>query len=130
MPLFHSRVLQPHYDVGAQIPPEHHEVLEAWKSGLQKGAFMVETQNDGEFIQRILIEVLGYKGSGQSDRWTVAKNQQAGKGNVDAALGTFSATTEPNIIAPFELKGARTRDLDAIMPTRNKTPVQQAWEYA
>ncbi|MES6494322.1 hypothetical protein U6K29_12390, partial [Cutibacterium acnes] len=36
----------------------------------------------------------------------------------------------PEILAPFELKGADTRDLDAIMPGRNKTPVQQAWEYA
>jgi len=29
-----------------------------------------------------------------------------------------------------QLKGAGTRDLDAIMPGRNKSPVQQAWEYA
>ena len=36
----------------------------------------------------------------------------------------------PEIVAPFELKGAGTRDLDAIMPGRSKSPVQQAWEYA
>ncbi|MEO6966863.1 MAG: N-6 DNA methylase [Rhodanobacteraceae bacterium] len=34
------------------------------------------------------------------------------------------------MIAPFELKGPRTGDLDAIMPGRHKSPVQQAWEYA
>jgi type I restriction-modification system DNA methylase subunit len=34
------------------------------------------------------------------------------------------------ILAPFELKGPGTSDLDAIMPGRNKSPVQQAWEYA
>ena len=34
------------------------------------------------------------------------------------------------IIAPFELKGAKTKDLDAIMAGRHKSPVQQAWEYA
>jgi type I restriction-modification system DNA methylase subunit len=28
------------------------------------------------------------------------------------------------------LKGPKTDDLDAIMPGRNKSPVQQAWEYA
>jgi hypothetical protein len=33
-------------------------------------------------------------------------------------------------MAPFELKGAKTKDLDAIMPGRAKSPVQQAWEYA
>ncbi len=52
-----------------------------------------------------------------------------GKGIVDIALGDFSGEF-PTIIAPFELKGADTRDLDAPMPGRNKTPVQQAWEYA
>jgi len=35
-----------------------------------------------------------------------------------------------NVIAPFELKGPDTKDLDHIMPGRGKTPVQQAWEYA
>jgi hypothetical protein len=34
-------------------------------------------------------------------------------------------------VAPFELKGAGTRDLDAIMPGRSKSSVEQAsWEYA
>lgn len=32
----------------------------------------------------------------------------------------------PDIVAPFELKGAHTRDLDAIMPGRTKRTVQQA----
>lgn len=36
------------------------------------------------------------------------------------ALGRFGGKT-PEILAPFELKGADTRDLDAIMPGRNKT---------
>ena len=34
------------------------------------------------------------------------------------------------VVAPFELKGPDTKDLDRIMPGRGKTPVQQAWEYA
>ena len=34
------------------------------------------------------------------------------------------------LLAPFELKGPDTKDLDHIMPGRGKTPVQQAWEYA
>ena len=50
-------------------------------------------------------------------------------GSIDLALGRFGGAT-PEIVAPFELKGAGTRDLDAIMPGRNKSPVQQAWEYA
>jgi hypothetical protein len=46
------------------------------------------------------------------------------------ALGSFSVTGSAVIHAPFELKGAKTKDLDAIMPGRNKSPVEQAWEYA
>jgi hypothetical protein len=34
------------------------------------------------------------------------------------------------IFAPFELKGPTTTDLDAIMPGRGRSPVQQAWDYA
>jgi len=49
---------------------------------------------------------------------------------VDVALGKFSVGNPPEIRAPFELKGARMRDLDAVMPAGNKSPVQQAWEYA
>ncbi|HBU61874.1 MAG TPA: type I restriction endonuclease subunit M, partial [Oceanicaulis sp.] len=51
------------------------------------------------------------------------------RGSVDLALGHFGGEA-PEILAPFELKGADTTDLDAIMPGRNKSPVQQAWEYA
>lgn len=34
------------------------------------------------------------------------------------------------VVAPVELKGGDTQNLDAIMPGRHKSPVQQAWEYA
>ncbi|PKQ03729.1 MAG: type I restriction endonuclease subunit M, partial [Alphaproteobacteria bacterium HGW-Alphaproteobacteria-12] len=51
------------------------------------------------------------------------------RGSVDLALGRFGGKS-PEILAPFELKGATTRDLDAIVPGRSKSPVQQAWEYA
>ncbi len=30
----------------------------------------------------------------------------------------------------LKVRGRRTKDLDAVMPGRNKSPVQQAWEYA
>ena len=104
--------------------------LVAWASSLAQGVYDSETQNDAEFIQRILIDVLGYIGSSSGTVWTIAKNQPVGTGNVDVALGHFSVDGDIRIAAPFELKGARTKDLDAVMPGRNKSPVQQAWEYA
>jgi hypothetical protein len=130
MPLFHPRVLNRHLKHSEPMPPEHEAILNAWSRNLAAGNYDSETQNDAEFIQRILIDVLGYKGSSAGDSWTVAKNQPIGSGNVDVALGNFSVANPPHIIAPFELKGARLRDLDAEMPGRHKSPVQQAWEYA
>lgn len=129
MPLFHQRVLEKHLKHIPAIDPRHAETLGKWAENLERSIYDSETQNDGEFIQRILIDVLGYVGSSDGAQWTVAKNQPVGKGNVDVALGAFTADSA-TILAPLELKGAKTRDLDAIMAGRNKTPVQQAWEYA
>ncbi|MAU40175.1 MAG: hypothetical protein CMF31_00970 [Kordiimonas sp.] len=132
MPLFHPRVIEKHIKHIKHLEPmsaSHADILSAWAENLSKGIYDSETQNDGEFIQRILIDVLGYVGSSEGKSWTVAKNQPLPKGNVDVALGSFTAE-ETKIIAPFELKGAKTKDLDAIMAGRNKSPVQQAWEYA
>lgn len=84
-----------------------------------------ETSLDGEFIQKILIEILGYE-TGK----TVLKNMPLpGGGNVDAALGRFGPEEE-TVLAPFELKGAKTKNLDALMPGRHISPVEQVWRYA
>lgn len=78
-----------------------------------------------------MVGILGYETVGHGDTWTIAREYGVAGGAVDLALGHFSAEKENDkVIAPFELKGAKTRDLDAIMPGRHKTPVQQAWDYA
>ncbi len=87
MPLFHTRVIEKHIKHVEQISDNHAEILGAWAENLAKGIYDSETQNDGEFIQCILINVLGYVGSSEGQSWTVAKNQPVGKGNVDVALG-------------------------------------------
>ncbi len=130
MILFQPRILSRHLQAMGPVASSKIATLNAWASSLRRGAYDSETQNDAEFIQRILIEVLGYSGSSSGTVWTVAKNQPVGTGNVDVALGNFTADGPSHIAAPFELKGARTKDLDAVMPGRNKSPVQQAWEYA
>ena len=129
MSLFHPRIVEKHIKVPKELPQAHAEILSAWAKSLDKRTFDREISHDGEFIQRILIDILGYTGSSAGDPWTVAKNEPVGSGNVDVALGNFT-TDSAQILAPFELKGAKTHDLDAIMPGRNKSPVQQAWEYA
>lgn len=129
MSLFHPRVIKKHINKMPPMDVSHSGILTAWAENLSKGIYDSETQNDGEFIQQILINVLGYVGSSEGESWSVAKNQPINQLNVDVALGKFSADSV-KIIAPFELKGAKTKDLDAIMAGRGKTPVQQAWEYA
>lgn len=129
MPLFHQRIIDKHLKSIHPASPEHLAIIKSWNENLSAGIYNSETKNDGQFIQRILVDMLGYKESHAGSPWTAQKNQPVGKGNVDVALGSFTAD-KIQIIAPFELKGAKTRDLDAIMTGRNKSPVQQAWEYA
>ena len=130
MSLFHPRVIKKSLGNSSEVSNHHQAILKAWATNLSAGKYDKETQNDGEFIQRILIDTLGYVGSGSAgDTWNVAKNQPIGSGNVDVALGKFSSAAPPLLLAPFELKGAKTKDLDAIMSGRHKSPVQQAWEY-
>jgi hypothetical protein len=130
MPLFHPRVIEKHLKHVAAAPAPHRALLTDWSDNLDKGLYDSETKNDGQFIEHILVQVLGYKQSGTSPAgWTLVKNQPIGSGNVDAAIGQFTPTVS-SVLAPFELKGAKTQDLDAVMPGRGKTPVQQVWEYA
>jgi len=129
MALFHPKILERF--LHTLTPPDTHiEIIRHWTQQLEQGALNRETSHDSEFIQRILVDILGYQGSGTTENWTLAKNQPIGRGNVDVALGYFNTKGETRIIAPFELKGAKTRDLDALMAGRNKSPIAQAWEYA
>jgi len=127
MSLFHPRVLKRHTE-HIQVDAEHIALLTNWAENLQSGVFDVETQSDARFIQRILIDVLGFVGRGDAPNWTLSKNQPVGNGNVDVALGNFTAESV-QIIAPLELKGAKTKNLDALYGTK-RSPVQQAWDYA
>ena len=83
------------------------------------------------FIDEILVRVLGYQRHLPNQPFTLRDEVRAAKGSVDTALGRFSPVEGADqVLAPFELKGPATKDLDAIMPGRGKSPVQQAWEYA
>lgn len=102
-----------------------------WAADIASGKIAThsEVSLHGPFVQKILVEALGYRGPIGNDRYNVTQEQGIIRGSVDVAIGEF-AHGEVHIIAPFELKGADTRNLDAIMPGRAKTPVDQAWEYA
>jgi TaqI-like C-terminal specificity domain/N-6 DNA Methylase len=96
-----------------------------------KFAKMTETAVRPLFSQQILGEFLGYTQVDPDKPHSLAFERPLGRGAVDVALGRFgTADGVDEIIAPFELKGPTTTDLDAIMPGRGRSPVQQAWDYA
>jgi hypothetical protein len=83
------------------------------------------------FFEKVLGEILGYKQIGSEGGYSLAFEHPIRRGAVDVALGKFGLVAgKDEIIAPFELKGPGTTDLDAIMPGRGRSPVQQAWDYA
>ena len=73
-----------------------------------------ETALDGQFAAKIIEGVLGYHGPAGGADYTVSSEQAILRGSADLALGRFGGKT-PEILAPLELKGAKTRDLDAII---------------
>jgi hypothetical protein len=92
---------------------------------------MKETSSRPLFIEEVLQKFLGYTKFNPDGLHTLAHEEQAGSGSVDVALGHFATPDgNDNVAAPFELKGPTTTDLDAIMPGRGLSPVQQAWNYA
>jgi hypothetical protein len=130
MNLFNRKTLKRHIKP-APVPADHLAALDAWADMIHSGRVyaLKETALHGQFAAKIIEGVLGYHGPAVGADYTVSTEQAILQGSVDLALGRFGGKT-PEILAPFELKGAKTKDLDAIMPGRNKTPVQQAWEYA
>jgi hypothetical protein len=83
------------------------------------------------FTEKVLGEILGYQQMGAEGAFSLAFEEPIRSGAVDVALGRFGLPDgKREIIAPFELKGPTTTDLDAIMPGRGRSPVQQAWDYA
>ncbi len=131
MQLFNQKTIDRHVDRASAPDQQKVEILRQWAEIIRDRS--IETQKEtalhGNFKQRIICEVLGYQDFNESGQWTVDVEAQIGAGSVDLALGQF-IKGKSDIIAPFELKGAKTKNLDAIMPGRAKSPVQQAWEYA
>lgn len=131
MHLFNPKTLARYLGKVDPAPADHAERLIAWAEMITSGRAtgIKETALHADFKSNIVEAVLGYKGAVTGAEHTVTAEKTILRGSVDLALGHFTEEGG-KIIAPFELKGAKTKDLDAIMPGRAKSPVQQAWEYA
>lgn len=139
MTLFQPKILHKHLQPQLKnpIPDAHLQKIRSWKQRIESGDLLKQNEValHAPFMQQIMVEILGYTPYGNEETYSIAREyavaKQGGKGAVDLALGHFSTDKKQDkILAPFELKGAKTKDLDAIMPGRYKSPVQQAWEYA
>jgi hypothetical protein len=89
-----------------------------------------ETQVRPRLIRDVLIGLLGYTPLDTQSDYTLEEERPIARGKVDVALGRFQPGGRGEIVAPLELKGPKTRDLDAPMPGRGRSAVQQAWDYA
>jgi hypothetical protein len=131
MHLINPKTLARHLSDIKPVPADHSERLAAWGEMIRSGRVnsIKETALHADFKSNIVEVVLGYTSAASGAEHTVTSEQTILRGSVDLALGHFSEERS-RILAPLELKGAKTKDLDAIMPGRAKSPVQQAWEYA
>ncbi len=133
MPLFNNKVVQKHISHFTHIPEDDLEVITRWVEQIRNGTLAKQTEVaiHAPFTNQIMVKLLGYTPFGESDHWNISREYGVAGGAVDLALGDFSSDKcSDAVVAPFELKGAKTKDLDAIMSGRHKTPVQQAWDYA
>jgi type I restriction-modification system DNA methylase subunit len=132
MPLFNPKTLTIALEQGGHQPTSAEmDAAREWVARVTSADLDLqnESQLEQEFNRVILQQVLGYKAPGANQPGTMRVKQPVPGGTtVDVALGHFEGI-EAAILAPFELKGPKT-PLDRIMPGRNKTPVQQAWDYA
>lgn len=129
--LFSRRVLDKNLPV-SPVPEAHQRLLSDWAMAIRDGSLRhrSEQQIRGPFIEKFFIKLLGYRpfGSGSAE-YTVSEEARTGAGSAGSALGHFGPTMH-KIVAPVELKGANTPNLDISLPGRHKSPVQQVWEYA
>ena len=111
--------------------PAQRAAAAGWAAQVRSAQFakIKETAVRDEFIQQVFIDLLGYSPVRAEGVFTLAREESLGPGSADVALGRFEGGKRA-ILAPLELKGPGAKDLDAIMPGRRKSPVQQAWEYA
>ncbi len=134
VPLLNQKVVEEARKLAVFDPPEAEVAAArdyARKARSPRFLKQAETAVRNVFIEEVLKGVLGYRQFRPEGPDTLAIERPIRRGAVDVALGFFPDDTgAERIIAPFELKGPTTHDLDAIMAGRGRSPVQQAWDYA
>ena len=107
------------------------EIARLWAESIRNRSIFrnSEKQIVGVFANKIIEGLFGYQPFDGRNVQTYRVEQRTGTGPVDVALGNFSGS-QPIIVAPFELKGPDSLDLEAPAKDRKESPVQQGWRYA
>lgn len=134
VPLFSDKAVERALATRAIAPTEEQIALAAkYARRAQSAAFLKqkESQVRNLFFDEILTGVLGFRRFSGEFEYSLAFERMLRRKPVDVALGRFFPDGEGDtVLAPFEMKGPDTPDLDKIMPGRGLSPVQQAWDYA
>lgn len=91
MPLIHPRLIKEITNKALDIPESHYEILSTWERSIRTREIykIKETSLSGEFRQKILSKVLGYKTYTDGNIYNLYPEYQLGSGSVDVALGFF-----------------------------------------
>ena len=134
VPLFNYKVVQSARERAAFAPSEAQtKAAQDYARKIKNPKFLKQKETSVRplFIQEMLQTVLGYRQIDPEQPYTLAHEEPIRTGSVDVAIGHFNTLDGADqIVAPFELKGPDTADLDRVMPGRGRSPVQQAWDYA
>jgi hypothetical protein len=133
VPLFNHRVLEKTRQRAFSPSEDERKAAAdyARKARASNFAKQKETAVRNQFIEQVLGRVLGYEPFDPERPSSLALERPIRTGFVDVALGTFKPNAEGDaVIAPLELKGPGTADLDAVPSGRRLSPVEQAWSYA
>jgi hypothetical protein len=131
MGLINSRIFEQALASVAAPTAEQKEIARRWAESIRNQS--IRTQNESQiesvFHAKILVGLLGYRAFDGTDNFTFRPKQPMAKGEADVVLGHFGQAAT-NIVAPLELKGTDTPDLDAPVKGKSESTVQQAWRYA
>lgn len=132
LPLFNPKTVEAALARLRKLSPEQLAAAARYAATARNPKFRQqnETAVRNRFFGEILGAFLGYHQYDPSQPYTLAFERPIRSGKVDVALGRFGGPGTEQLVAPFEMKGPGTVDLDAIPPGRGRSPVQQAWDYA
>ena len=108
MPLFNPKTLGAALHAFDFTPSDAVRAAASHWAKLMRDEFLLsrkETALEADFNRYIVQDVLGYRSFGSSGAATVSVKQAIGPGEVDLALGHFSAG-RTDILAPFRAQGA------------------------